>query len=314
MRYGFGIDILGPTIKIGFFEETGKLLEQWTISCPETQDGAQILPTVAEELAQYKACHQLQDDDIIGVGVGIPGPVNSAGVVNKCVNFGWGVFNIDQTLSALTGWKVRSSNIANLAALGECWQGSGTQNMAFMAMNTGLGGAVVCDGNLVYGAHGGSGEIGHMLVNRHEMEPCTCGRCGCVEQYCSPTGIARVARRLLVASSAPSVLRSRRLFNYKTVLEAAASGDELAMEAMNQVFDYAGQVLANICCVTNPDTVVLGGEFCWIGQRAIDGISRYFRKYVFHANENVCFKLAALGEDAGIYGAFKLVLDAFYGQ
>lgn len=311
MRYGFGVDIFGLNIKIGFFDETGKLLDKWKIPFPTVDSGSQILPAIAEELEQYMSSHQLFEDDIIGVGVGIPGPVNSSGVVNKCVNFGWGVFNIDRALSGLTGLRVKSSNIANLSAMGEYWKGKGSKNMVFMAMNTGLGGAVICDGYLVSGAHGGGGEIGHMIINKAETEPCTCGQRGCVEQYCSPTGIVRVAKRQLAATRTPSLLRNRRMFDYKLVLDAAASGDKIAKEVMSQVYDYAGHALASICCVTNPDTVVLGGEFCKIGQPAIDGISRYFRKYVFHANENVRFHLAALDTDACIHGAFKLVLDSF---
>ena len=311
MRYGFGVDIFGPNIKIGFFDETGELLDKWKFAFPVMQAGNQILPTIAEEIETYMARNLYREDDIIGIGVGIPGPVNSSGVVNKCVNFGWGVFNIDRALAGLTGFKVKSGNIANLSALGESWKGCGSKNMAFMAMNTGLGGAVICDGILVFGAHGGGGEIGHIIVNREETEPCTCGRYGCVEQYCSPPSIVRVARRQLAKSKAPSILRNGNYFDYKNVLDAAEKDDEVAKKAMKKVYDYAGMALASICCVTNPDTVVLGGEFCKIGQSAIDGISKYFRKYVFHANANVRFELAALDTDSCIHGAFKLVLDSF---
>lgn len=311
MRYGFGVDIFGPNIKIGFFDETGELLDKWKIAYSVLHGGNQILPTVAEEIESYMTRKRLFEDDIIGIGVGIPGPVNDAGVVNKCVNFGWGVFNIDRALSGLTGLRVKSSNNANLSALGEYWKGNGTKNMALMAMNTGLGGAVVCNGSLVCGAHGGGGEIGHIIVNPAEKEACTCGRYGCVEQYCSPTGIARLARRQLTASKTPSTLRNVRFFDYKGVLIAAEKGDKLALDVMEQVYRYAGRALANICCVTNPDTVVLGGEFCKIGQSALHAIEKYFRQYIFHANENVSFQLAALDTDACIYGAFKLVLDSF---
>jgi len=311
MRYGFGVDILGTHIKFGFFEESGKLLDKWQITLPGYKDGNQIIPSIAEEVERYLRRKRIFEDDIIGIGVGIPGPVSKSGVVNKCVNLNWGVFNIDRALSGLTGLPVRSSNVANLSALGECWKGNGSRNMVLMAMNTGLGGGVVCEGALINGTAGGAGEIGHIIVNRKETEPCNCGKYGCVEQYCSPTGIVRVARRQLSASRMPSVLRSKRIFDYQDVLKAAAGGDKVARDAMNQVYDYAGQALAAVCCVTNPDTIVLGGEFCRIGQPAIDGISRAFRKYVFHANESVRFQLAELGQDDTIYGAFKLALDSF---
>lgn len=311
MRYGFGVDILGTHIKLGFFDETGKLLEKWQVAVPGYQDSNNIIPTIAEEVERFMSRRGCFEDDIIGIGVGIPGPVSNSGVVNKCVNFSWGVFNIDRALSGLTGLRVKSSNIANLSALAECWHGNGSQNMVFMAMNTGLGGGIVCNGALVNGANGGAGEIGHIIVNKKETEACSCGKYGCVEQYVSPIGIVRVARRLLSTTRTPSVLRNRRIFDYQEVLKAAAAGDKIAKDVMAQVYDYAGQALAAVCCVTNPDTIVLGGEFCKIGQPAMDSIARAFRKYVFHANENVRFRFAALGQDDSIYGAFRLAYDAF---
>lgn len=310
MRYGFGVDIYGEQTKIGFFDETGKLLDKWKINTPMQQDGGQILPMIADEVQRYMTTHHIFEDDVMGIGVGIPGPVNSSGVVSKCVNFGWGFFNINHALGGLTGLRVSSGNIASLAALGEYWMGSGSRNMAFAAMNTGLGGAVVCDGKVVFGAHGGGGELGHILINREEKTPCTCGRRGCAEQYCSPTGIVRMAKRQLSGSLRPSVLRRTPITDFRQVVDAANGGDKVAKEVMAQVYDYMGQLLASVCCVTNPDKIVLGGEFCHMGPGALDTIARSFQSYVFPANKNVQFAFAKLGTDACLYGAFKIVLDA----
>lgn len=310
MRYGFGIDIFGPNIKFGFFDEQGNLIEKWKIAAPVINESSQIIPTIANEVNNYLKKNSISDDEIIGIGVGIPGPVNSSGVVNKCVNLGWGVFNIERALTGLTELKVKASNISSLSALGECWKGSGSDNMVFMAMNTGLGGGIVCDGKMVWGTTGGAGEIGHIVVNKSEKEACTCGKFGCVEQYCSPGGIVRVARRMLVNSQEASVLRKKKFFDYKDVLKAVDEGDKIAKDVMAKVYDYAGHALAGICCVLNPDTIVLGGEFCKIGQPAMEGIVRSFKKYVFYANDNVKFYFAELDTDACIHGAFKLVLDS----
>ena len=311
MRYGFGIDIQRTHVRFGFFEETGKLLEKWQVNLPELQDTSRIIRTVAEELEHCLAQKGIFEDDVIGLGVGVSGPVSNMGVVNKCVNFSWGVFNLERALSGFTGLQVKASNSANLSALGEYWQDPTIRNMVFMAMNTGLGGGIVCDGMLINGVSGGAGEIGHIIVNKEEKEACSCGRYGCVEQYCSPKGIVRVARRQLNSTRIPSVLRNRKIFDFRDVIQAAAQGDKLAKDVMNQVYDHTGHALAAVCCVTNPDTVVLGGEFCKIGQPAIDGISRAFRKYVFHANESVRFQMAALEQDNVLYGAFKLACDTF---
>lgn len=310
MRYGFGVDVFGPLVKFGFFDETGKLLEKWKVSTPDNQDGNRILKEVAGEIEHFMSRRHLFEDDVIGVGIGIPGPVNQSGVVNKCVNYGWGVFNIERALAGYTGLNVKAGNIASLAALGECWMGSGSKNMAFVAMNTGLGGAVVCDGVLAYGAHGGGGEFGHMIVNREEPEACTCGRKGCAEQYCSPTGILREMKLRITQSRSP-FLRRKFPADHLEVAKAAEEGDQLAMQVMDRCYDYFGQMLASVCCVTNPDTIVLGGELLKIGQPALKGIAKAFHRYAFHANAGVNFRFASLGTDSCIHGAFKVVLDAF---
>lgn len=314
MRYGFGVDIFGTNIKFGCFNEKGELLLKWKIAMPGNLGGNAILPLVAQEIEQFMQKNGMFEDDIIGIGVGIPGPVNEAGVVNKCVNLGWGVMNLDRALSGITGLRVKSGNIANLSALGECWQGGGTNNMVFLAMNIGLGGAVVCNGRVIHGTTGGGGEFGHILVNKQETESCTCGRKGCVEQYCSPIGITRMARRELAAHKMPSALRRRPITDYRDVVKAAGDGDRVAKDVMRQFYDYLGQCLATICCVTNPDTIVLGGDFCEFGNEIIGDISACFRKYVFHANENVRFRMAELDRDACIFGAFKLILDEVEGE
>lgn len=314
MRYGFGIDIFGTNIKFGCFNEEGQLVLKWKISMPAGMSGNAILPVVAQEIEQFMSKNSMFEDDIIGIGVGIPGPVNTSGVVNKCVNLGWGVFNLDRALSGMTGLRVKSGNIANLSALGECWKGGGTDNTLFVAMNVGLGGAAVCNGHVIHGAHGGGGELGHIPVNPQETETCTCGRKGCAEQYCSPFGILRLTQRQMKAHKMPSVLRRRMPTDYREVIKAAGEGDRVAKDVMAQFYDYLGRCLASACCVTNPDTIVLGGDFCEFGPEVIGSISAAFHKYIFHANENVRFRLAELDRDACIYGAFKLILDQVRGE
>ncbi len=311
MKYGFGIDIGSSVVRLAQFDETGKLLHKWTIPTPSQYGSNQVLPGIADEVEQFMKNNRLMEDDILGIGVGIPGPVNSSGTVNRCVNMGWGVFNIDRSLSGLTGLRVVSSNIANVAALGESWKGccKGAKDVLYIAMNAGLGGAIISNGRLVQGAHGGGGELGHITVNRQETESCTCGNKGCVEQYFSPFGIIRVAKRHLAANHSMSTLRFRRNLSHVDVFQAAASGDKTAREILEKVCQYAGEMMAIVCCVTNPATVVLGGELCQYGQQLMEPLTRYFRKYVFHANKEVRFEIASLGEDAPLYGAFKLVLD-----
>lgn len=311
MKHGFGIYIGSSRTYLAYLDESGKLLDKWSVPTPIKEGSEQVLPLIADEVEKYMRSHGIFEDDVAGIGVGIPGPVNGSGTVNKCVNLGWGMFNIDRALSGLTGLPVAATNVANAAALGESWLGSakGRKNVFFMAVNTGVGGCILMDGKLAAGAHGGAGEVGHMVINRQETETCTCGKRGCVEQYISPFGIVRLAKRRMAAVRTASSLRQKRELNYEDVIHAAKKGDKLAQEVLEEVYAYAGEMIANVCAVTNPDTVILGGELCKWDKPMLDGISRSFRKAVFHANKEVRFEVATLGLDAPLYGAFKLVLD-----
>ena len=275
--------------------------------------GKQILPDIAASIRSYLDKNGIADDQILGIGIGVPGPVNAEGTVNKCVNLGWGVFNISETLQQLTGFPVKAGNDASVAALGECWKGGGQgcENMVFATLGTGVGGGIVVGGNVIHGVHGAGGEIGHMVLNREETETCGCGKKGCVEQYCSATGIVRLAKKYLAASDLPSSLRSLENLTCKDVFDASAAGDEAAQAILEKVYAYMGEFLADICCVVDPEAVVLGGGVSKAGQPLLDGAKRYFEKFAFHATRSVRFSLATLGNDAGAYGAFRLALLAF---
>ena len=313
MKYGFGVDIGGTTVKIAFFDEQGTMLTKWEIPTVTADGGKQILPDIAASIRQYVEKESINPAEVIGVGVGVPGPVNSKGVVNKCVNLGWGVFNISEELGNLTGFPVKAGNDANVAALGEFWKGGGKgcDNMIFVTLGTGVGGGIVVEGQLLHGAHGAGGEIGHLVLNRDETEPCGCGKLGCVEQYCSATGIVRMAKKALAAYEGTSKLSACEPLTCKDIFDCGKAGDELAVKVLNQYFAYLGEFLGNICNVVNPEAVVLGGGVSKAGQMLLDGTRPYFDKAVFHAARGVRFELASLGNDAGAYGAFKLALDAF---
>lgn len=311
MRYGFGVDLGGTTVKIAYFNEQGELLTKWEIPTRKEQGGSLILPDIAASVLEYIKKESISREDLIGIGIGVPGPVSPEGVVNKCINLGWGVFNISQTLSQLTNLPVKAGNDATVAALGECWMGGGKgcRNMVFATLGTGVGGGVVIDGQVLHGACGAGGEIGHMVINREETEPCNCGKYGCVEQYCSATGVVRLAKRYLDGSDAPSVLREKEPLTCKDVFDAGNAGDPAALEILDQVYRYLGEFLANVACVTNPEVIVLGGGVSKAGQPLLSGAKKYFDVNVFHASRNVRFELAQLGNDAGAYGAFKLILS-----
>ena len=312
MKYGFGIDLGGTTVKLAYFDENGTMLHKWEIPTNTADGGKQILPDIAKAVEGYLAENNIPRESIIGLGIGVPGPVDIHGTVNKCVNLGWGVFNISQELEKLTGFPVQAGNDANVAALGEFWKGGGQgcRNMVLATLGTGVGGGIVVEGKLLCGAHGAGGEIGHMTINREETVPCNCGKYGCVEQYCSATGIVRTAKEHLAATEAPSQLRALAEITCKDIFDAGKAGDPPANEILRKYYAKLGEFLGNLCCVLNPEVVVLGGGVTKAGQVLLDGVEPYFRKNVFHACNNVRIVLASLGNDAGAYGAFKLALDA----
>ena len=312
MKYGFGVDLGGTTVKIAYFDETGNLISKWEIPTVTANGGIQILPDIAASIQAFRQSSGIQDADLLGIGIGVPGPVDSKGNVNRCVNLGWGKFNISKELSALTGLPVTAGNDANVAALGEFWKGGGQgcSNMVFVTLGTGVGGGIVVEGRLLHGAHGAGAEIGHMVLNRNETAVCGCGKRGCVEQYCSATGIVRLAKQALESSKEESTLRHLSSPTCKDIFDAGKQGDQLALQVLDQYYAYMGEFLANVCCVVNPEVVVIGGGVSKAGEVLLDGLKPYFNKYVFHAASEVKFTLASLGNDAGAYGAFKLALDA----
>ena len=313
MKYGFGVDLGGTTVKIAYFDQEGNMLDKWEIPTRTQEDGKYILPDIADAILNYLKDHNIPHDQIIGIGIGVPGPVNNEGVVNGCVNLGWGVFNIHQELTALTGFGTKAGNDATVAALGECWKGGGKgyENLLLVTLGTGVGGGIVIGGQVINGTHGSAGEIGHMVLDREEPEQGPCGNYGGAEYYCSATGIVRVAKRYLAKHETDSPLAKMERFAAKDVFDCAKAGDETANAILQIVYSYLGHLIANVCNVLDPEVVVLGGGVSKAGQCLIDGLVPYFMKDAFPGVKEVQFKLAELGNDAGAYGAFRLAMQAF---
>ena len=311
MKYGFGVYVGGTTVKLGLFDETGTLLDKREIPTHTENDGERILPDIAAAIDAILAEKGIAKSAVTGVGVGVPGPINDEGVINRCVNLNWGVFNLHDTLGALTGLRVKGGNDANCAALGEAWKGggAGSRSSMFVTLGTGVGGGVILNGKILVGAHGVGGEIGHITVSAPDKQPCTCGKRGCIERYASATGIVRMAKERLVKDGTPSTLRSVEALTCKDVFDAAKAGDSLAVGTLEQVFDYLGEALASACCVCDPERIILGGGVSKAGDYLLEGVKRHFAQHMFHACKGTEFSLATLGNDAGMYGAYRLIAE-----
>lgn len=308
-KYIFGVDLGGTTVKMGLFLSSGELLHTWEIPTRTEKGGKYILGDIADSVIETLREREISKDDVEGIGIGVPGPVGADGTVFKCVNLGWGVFNVADRLQELTGLKVKAGNDANVAALGEMWQGGGKgcHSIVMITLGTGIGGGIILNGEILSGTNGAAGEVGHIPVWDDETEMCGCGKRGCLEQYGSATGIVRVAKRYLKAHDEPSILRQYDDFTAKEVCDAAKENDAIAIEILDLVGKTLGKALACISCVVNTEAFVIGGGVSRAGSILLDPIEKYFKEYAFHASRDTEFKLATLGNNAGIYGGAKMI-------
>ena len=314
-EYAFGIDLGGTTAKIGLFTTTGDLLEKWEVPTDTSDQGARILPNLAAAVQDKMAQRSLRPDQIEGVGLGVPGPVQDSSVVAiVCANLGgWGDCDAGAQLSQLLGGlRVQVGNDANVAALGEIWMGAakGCRSAVMVTLGTGVGGGVVADGKLSEGAHGAGGEIGHITVNPQETAQCGCGKHGCLEQYSSATGVVRCMNKLLEQNpDVPCTLRGRD-FAAKDVFDAARSGDKLAQQEVEDMTLTLALALGNIAAITDPEMFLVGGGVARAGDVLLEPLSRHYQANAFLSCRNTPIRLASLGNDAGIYGAVRLIVGA----
>lgn len=311
-RFCFGIDVGGTSVKCGLFKVSGELVEKWEIPTHTENNGNYILPDAAKSIQDKMAARLLSKEDVAGIGIGVPGPVKADGTVDVAVNIGWGYKDIIGEIQDLTGITAKAGNDANVAALGEMWKGGGEgyRNLILVTLGTGVGGGIIVDGKIITGAHGAGGEIGHARVDLNEEEVCNCTNRGCLEQKASATGIARLARRELAASKEDSVLREAEEVSAKAVFDAYKQQDALAVRIVEKFAEVLGNSLAIYACVVDPDVIVIGGGVSKAGQVLIDVVKRYFTRDAFPACRDTDIVLAQLGNDAGIYGAAKMILDA----
>ena len=310
-KYCFGIDVGGTTVKMGLFTTEGELLDKWEIPTRKEDGGAYILNDVAASVEAKLAEKNIAKEDVAGAGIGVPGPTLDTGYVSICVNLGWKDKNPANELSELLSIPVKAGNDANVAALGEMWKGGGEGylDVVLLTRGTGVGGGIIRNGEIAPSHRGVGGELGHITVNPDEEATCNCGNHGCLEQYASATGVVRIAKKLLAASKEESSLRTLETVTAKDVFDAAKAGDHLAVEAVEVLGKYLGLVVANVALTVDPDVFVIGGGVSKAGQVLIDVITKYYHKFAKIIGDNKAkVVLAKLGNDAGIYGAARMVL------
>lgn len=311
-RYCLGIDLGGTSIKFGLFEKNGSLIEKWQIPTNKSDSGTHILKDIAGSITERLTNRNIDMEEIIGIGLGIPGPVIGNGFVSLCANLGWVNIDVTEELQKLFPIPVKFcvANDANAALMGEMWQGSGKdhQNLVMITIGTGIGGGVIINRRLVPGLFGAAGEFGHMPIIPEEERTCGCGRKGCLEQASSASGILAEAVRLLKEEDMSSSLRTIEDLRPHHVIQAAKAGDQLSDQVMNRAARYLGIAMACITGVLDPEVFIIGGGVSEAGPYLIDLISTYYRQNVLYLSKNTEIKQATLGNEAGIYGAASLVL------
>lgn len=309
MKYCFGVDVGGTTVKMGLFQTDSVLIDKWEIPTRKELAEDVILSDIADAIQEKRVKYQIQREDVVGIGVGVPAAVTGEGFVKQVTNLGWRDKDIKKELEELTGIAVKVANDANVAALGEMWKGGGEgyKSLVMVTLGTGVGGGIILNGQILTGTNGGGGEIGHLLANRNETECCGCGKKGCLEQYASATGIARLAKKIMAENTRETMLNQEEVFA-KTVFDAVKAGDEVAIEVAEQFGAYLGYALADLGAVLDPEIFVIGGGVSKAGEILFTYVKKYYEERTFFACKDVKFALAKLGNDAGIYGAAKLVI------
>lgn len=301
--YAIGIDIGGTTVKLGLFSaDTGDLTEQWEIPTRREEKGRYILPDIASSLHDVLDRLSLPLSRIRGAGLGIPGPVLEGRIVNRGTNLGWGRFDVCAAFREQSGIpNIKAGNDANVAALGEARRGgaAGCRSAVLITLGTGIGAGIILNGQILSGANGAAGEIGHFHVRDGEPEACGCGRHGCLEQYASATGLVRLARR--GGLNLPELTA-------KTVMDRAKAGDPICLSAVSEAAELLGDAMARIAAVVDPEVFLIGGGVSRAGDFFFSRIRSAYRARAFRSSLDTNIRPAELGPQAGIYGAAHLIL------
>lgn len=317
-----GIDLGGTTIKFAILTTEGHIQTKWSLETDVTEKGSKIVPAIIESINHHINLYDMNKEDFLGIGMGSPGNVNHAeGTVIGAYNLNWKTLqNVKQLVEQGTGIPFFIDNDANVAALGEQWIGAGNNepDVVFITLGTGVGGGIILNGELLHGATGAAGEIGHIVVEPGGFD-CTCGNNGCLETVASATGVVRLARTMTEEYAGDSSLKDSIDNGYsvdaKTVFDAARDGDDFAIRVVDKVCDYLALASGNIANMLNPSTIVIGGGVSRAGEFLADKIRQRFVTYAFPPiYKNTKIKIAELGNDAGVIGASSLVLNQKFSE
>lgn len=314
--YVLGIDIGGTNTVFGIVDARGVVIASNSI---KTQKYHKFEDYLNELYTEAKKIIEANDavDKIYGIGIGAPNANYYTGMIEKLVNIPWPTpLPLVQMVSDKFGIPVAITNDANAAAIGEMTYGAarGLKDFIMITLGTGVGSGIVINGQLVYGHDGFAGELGHTIMKRNNGRLCGCGRTGCLEAYCSASGVARTAREFLEIRTEPSALRTIPIeaITSKDVYDAAVAGDKLA----NEIFEYTGNILgeafAEFTVFSSPQAIILFGGLAKSGELLLRPLRESMEKNMYPAFKGkVQILLSELKDaDAAVLGASALGWEA----
>lgn len=316
-KFIIAIDLGGTSAKMGVLNDNAEIIDRWSVETDISQEGTLIVPNIIQSIHGFLNRENISIDDIKGIGLGTPGTINhEEGTVVSAYNLNWRtVQHVRDQFQEAFPVPFFMDNDANVAALGEQWQGAGEQadNVVMVTLGTGVGGGVVIDGQLVHGINQAAGEIGHMTIEFHDPIDCTCGKKGCLETVASATGAVNLATKHINDFSGQSELKSMvergdEVSAYSIFQKAEEEQDEYALYIVDLYVDYLGRALSHIANTLNPANIIIGGGVSGSGEFLRSRVEKYFKEYSFsQIRETSKVVIAKLGNDAGMFGAAQIV-------
>ena len=298
MKYRLGVDLGGTNIAVGVVDEDNRIVSRVSTPTALPRPADAIVASIAEACVKAIGEAGIEREDIVSVGVGTPGAVNSSGIVENDANLGFVNTPLRDMIYDLLKIETFIGNDANCAALGEqvAGAGRGTKNFIMVTLGTGVGGGIVLDGKLLTGVNGAAGEIGHMVID-HEGIPCQCGRIGCFEQYASASALIRFAKE-----------RNLDVNGARDVFDLAKADNIVAAEVLDSYFDYLSTGIANLINIFQPEVIAIGGGIAGQGEELLKPLVKKVesKRYTKYSKKQTVITVAKLGNDAGIIGAASL--------
>lgn len=310
-KYYFGIDVGGTEIKFGTFNDSNKLLDSFRIPTPTSNVRVELVETIYTQILKKLRQDKHEVKELLGIGITIPGLVVD-GIVAFCSNIDLGQ-NFDivseiKTRFASLDLKVVVGNDASLAAFGEYkfLNNSKVKNIVFITLGTGVGGGIIVDGKLIKGFTGSAGEIGHIPYDLSNNRQCGCGSVGCVETVAGTYGMIKTAQDMMKTES--STLKGLDV-SPKLIFDHAKEGDLLALKTVDSVAKAIAYMAVTIAVTVDPELFIIGGGISKAGSFLLSKINYHYQKLARFDTIKARFEIAKLGNDAGIYGAYYLVLE-----